>query len=231
LVEIVWLSDVSRTSDAFAANKDFKEDRVVIGEGTPKWNSVPGEHPEEGRAKSFDLLVVAQDPLPGAVSSGPAEARVNTAVHSRRQKSFQDQIGKGPALVGAGAKVRGKDWEVCGGIEPVERVIEHADYSVCGYGHRWQGSLYLSGYERLGSNGQAPNTVVLQSPYSQTVVAGSRVAIAINIVNIAVRGIDRCVIDATQKRVDRAKLWCRLGAICVGNQNAGRASIQTPRAA
>jgi hypothetical protein len=131
-------------------------------------------------------------------------------------------------LVAALRQMCREDWEAIW-RETIEGVIEHADYSVAGYCNRWDGSFYLPCDEVFWSYSNAAPSVVLDSADSEAVIAGARITITVNVVDIPVTRIYSRMINPAKEGVDGAELGSWLRAIGVGHDDPTDHPVQDPR--
>jgi len=191
------------------------ENGVIVGNAASERHAVPGEGPEEFVVQGLHLHVIAEHALAGIA-----------VVLGWRQEGFKIVVDEMRPSIGADGEMCRENREA-GGREAVACVVEDADDVVRGDRHGWNSSLHLPGDEYFRPNRQATIAVVGQPPHGQPIVAGIRIAVAVNVEHIARFGIDRSVIGTTQQRVDRAELL-RLRAVGIGDGDARRVTVEAP---
>lgn len=197
-------------------HRDVVENRVVVGNHTPKWRAVAGESSIELFFHRFGLHVITEYALAGVAIIGGG-----------RRKGFEFEIGERGALVGTDGEMRREEREAARGSS-ITGVVKDANRPFLRYRHGGNSGLDLPDDEDLRADGEPAAAVVGQPSHSQPVIAGARIPIAVDIDHIARSWVDRGMIGAAQECIDSAELGLRLRAISVRYDNARRAAVQSP---
>jgi hypothetical protein len=80
----------------------------------------------------------------------------------------------------------------------------------------------------LWTDGHSSSSIVLDPPDREAIVASACIATAVNVIDVAVVWIYRCVIHTAKKSVHGPELGSWLGAVAISNDDTTGHSIQSP---
>ena len=154
-------------------DRHIVEDGVIIGNGAPERCAVSGKPAVELVLDGFQLHIVAEYTLASI-----------TIIRRRGQKGFKLKPGESRPSIDAYRKMCRENREAGEGGS-ITRIIEDPYCPLVGDGYGWNGSLYLPGNEDFRTNGQPAGTIIGQPAHCQPIIAGSRIAVAVNIDHVA----------------------------------------------